>query len=281
MYAKSFEGRAKGKLVWETRKAGQPFSSASPITNSTQFTGQQNAVTNLGATGTLLTNTIPKAGPGITRIRARVQLDPATSINGQVYGPWRYPQKASNLQGMGAAPLPIELAFFQAELTEAREVKLSWQTASEQNNDYFSIEKSSDALGWEAVKQVAGAGNSELSQSYETIDPEPYVGISYYRLKQVDFDGAYSYSEVRKVELGEDDSEVMLKAYPNPTSDVLIIEGGDQELATIQVFNILGQQVKVSVESVNKNTVSIDISHVYKGIYIIRSYKQAVKVYKE
>ncbi|GGB93582.1 FG-GAP-like repeat-containing protein [Dyadobacter sediminis] len=91
LFAKSFLGKNKGKLVWETKAKGQGFSKGSNniITNSTQSSGSQSAYVSLGLTGTELKNVIVKQGP-FTKVRVRVKYDPALAITGQIYGPWRY-----------------------------------------------------------------------------------------------------------------------------------------------------------------------------------------------
>jgi len=92
-------------------------------------------------------------------------------------------------------PLPIELLSFSGKKAEAVNV-LEWVTASEHNNDYFSLERSANALDFHEIAKVDGAGNSSSLISYAHNDKEPPAAISYYRLKQVDFDGRYSYSNI-------------------------------------------------------------------------------------
>ena len=109
LYAKSFLGRNKGKLVWETKPLAQGFSKGTnnAITNSTQFTGAQNAYTSLGANGVELKNLIDKQGPS-TKVRVRVKYDPVLALTGQAYGPWRY--LPAYLMGNSTAPVPEEVA---------------------------------------------------------------------------------------------------------------------------------------------------------------------------
>jgi len=107
LFAKSFTGRNKGKLVWETKPANQGFSKGSNnrITNSTQSTGSQNAYSNLGTTGIELKNVIDKQGAG-TKVRVRVKYDPVLALTGQSYGPWRY--LPAYLMGNSTSPVPEE-----------------------------------------------------------------------------------------------------------------------------------------------------------------------------
>jgi hypothetical protein len=108
LFAKSFLGKNKGKLVWETKAKGQGFSKASNnmITNSTQSSGSQSAYVSLGLTGTELKSVIAKQGTS-TKVRVRVKYDPALAITGQIYGPWRY--LPAYLTGSSIEPAPEEL----------------------------------------------------------------------------------------------------------------------------------------------------------------------------
>ena len=83
-------------------------------------------------------------------------------------------------------PLPIELIKFEAS-KNSNWIDLNWETASEINNDYFVVEKSIDSKEWSQVITLAGAGNSSTKNEYSEIDLNPYIGISYYRLKQMDY----------------------------------------------------------------------------------------------
>lgn len=116
LFAKSFQGRNKGKLIWETKPVAQGFSKGSNnrITNSTQSTGSQNAYSNLGMAGVELKNVIDKQGPG-TKVRLRVKYDPVLALTGQPYGPWRY--LPAYLMGNSTAPVPEEA---EEELSESK-----------------------------------------------------------------------------------------------------------------------------------------------------------------
>jgi len=112
-------------------------------------------------------------------------------------------------------PLPVELISFDAVVNDGSQVDLKWVTATEINNDYFVVEKSKDGKNWEEVVWVDGAGNSNYTLEYYETDENPYEGISYYRLKQVDFDGKTSYSEIVPVAF-EKNIEKNITVLPNP-----------------------------------------------------------------
>ncbi|MCX6274393.1 MAG: FG-GAP-like repeat-containing protein, partial [Bacteroidetes bacterium] len=99
--------------------------------------------------------------------------------------------------------LPVELISFSGEPL-GKEVLISWSTASEINNEYFTIERSRNGIDFQIVGEVNGAGNSTQTLKYEYLDHQPYPGINYYRLKQTDVDGAFKYSELIVVKLGND-----------------------------------------------------------------------------
>ena len=111
------------------------------------------------------------------------------------------PNNAANLGFIGTfdCPLPIELLSFQAEAVE-HIVRVQWSTASEQDNDHFDVERSADGVRFEPVGTIPGALQSQLVRNYILDDPRPLPGLSYYRLRQVDTDGAGSLSAVRAVD---------------------------------------------------------------------------------
>lgn len=115
--------------------------------------------------------------------------------------------------------LPIELLSFSAEQS-GKEVQLNWVTASETNNDFFTIERSSDAVKFEPILKVNGAGTSTNKNSYVNFDVNPLKGVSYYRLKQTDFDGAFAYSSTIPVTYKA--SESFNVSYDNSSNDFIV-----------------------------------------------------------
>ncbi len=114
--------------------------------------------------------------------------------------------------------LPIELLEFSAK-TDGERTEIKWTTATEVNNEYFTVERSANGMEWEELERVPGAGNSNENLSYITWDNNPLTGMSYYRLKQTDFDGTYTYSEIESVEnILSDKWDLTL--YPNPNNGI-------------------------------------------------------------
>src|SRR5690606_16141183 len=94
--------------------------------------------------------------------------------------------------GVVNVPLPVQLLDFNAR-AEDSEVHLTWTTLTEINNDYFTIERSADGKDWEELVAVPGSGNTNTVRRYSWDDRKPLLGRSYYRLKQTDFDGTFTY----------------------------------------------------------------------------------------
>lgn len=160
--------------------------------------------------------------------------------------------------------LPIELTYFKAYYNE-NNVTINWQTATEENNDYFNIERSINGINYETVGTVLGAGNSMIALNYSYTDNNPINGVSYYRLKQTDYDGAYEvFSPVSVSYLNEND----LKMGPNPAiNEFNIMMGGEMGAGTISLYSITGAMVK-NIE-LSSNYTTIDISNLPAGNYMM------------
>jgi hypothetical protein len=169
--------------------------------------------------------------------------------------------------------LPVQLTSFDAKLVNKNGVLCTWQTASELNNDRFEIERSLQPTAnsqWQTVGKVKGNGTTSSVSSYQFTDAlstnNYQPSTIYYRLRQVDFDGKSSLSDVRVLKLNEVNDEINI--YPNPTNDVLTISIATQSSSTsIQLFDITGRNVK-SINTQN-NTNQIDVGDLCNGIYFI------------
>jgi fibronectin-binding autotransporter adhesin len=146
-----------------------------------------------------------------------------------------------------ATPLPIKLLYFHANL-HGDAVETTWATAQELNNDFFTIEKSlTPEQGFQPVLKVSGQGDSNVKQVYSAVDKAPYAGLSYYRLKQTDFDGNYTYSDLVAVNY-EGSTLPSLNVYPNPVKQKQSIKVeitglmGMTEVPLV-IYNVLGQKI--------------------------------------
>lgn len=178
------------------------------------------------------------------------------------------------------ATLPIELLDFEARKSGISNVDIQWQTASEINNNYFTVQRSVDGLNWEDIDRIEGAGNSSVQIAYKTIDPSPYPDLSYYRLRQTDFDGTVSYSMVRSVnflnELGQ------IQVFPNPVGNELTVYLKKGEIESIRLFNVLGQDVtaRIIISNVGSNKLILDLSALEAGSYFLRSNSRSSSIIK-
>lgn len=140
-----------------------------------------------------------------------------------------------------SSPLPIHLLSFDANVTKEG-VMTSWVTATEINNDYFVVERSHNGIEFSKVDIVEGAGNSSVSLSYSLLDKNPGIGIVYYRLKQVDYDGKFSYSDVVAVKIKNNLTGVSI--FPNPASQSIQVQFESFGISsTLQVLDIVGKEV--------------------------------------
>ena len=179
--------------------------------------------------------------------------------------------------------LPIQLISFNAGINNDRQVDLDWETASEINNSYFTIQRSKDLNNVEEIEDIPGAGNSSEKSTYHTVDKKPYWGDSYYRLKQSDFDGKFTFSEWKHVKLSDNDIREELTVeniFPNPFYDEFRVEYTVRESGevTLQMINDIGQliftdktmatQGKNSYHFSNKNGITTGMYYfniLYKG----------------
>ncbi len=181
------------------------------------------------------------------------------------------------------AILPVELLSFSA--TEDKGItKLNWATASEINNDYFSIERSADGKDWNEIGIVKGAGNSSIEKNYTFTDVELPVTIGdlfYYRLKQIDYDGKHEYYGPISVQLTpSDDWELMLQNNPvcNDLQCNLLLPEDENMQAEILDF----QGRKLIAETMNgirgSNFLQFDLNKMEAGIYLIKIYSDKKSV---
>ncbi|MDO7854202.1 T9SS type A sorting domain-containing protein [Hymenobacter convexus] len=161
-------------------------------------------------------------------------------------------------------PLPVELVTFQGKASTAG-VSLTWNTASERNNDHFVVERTNGASDvFYAIGQVKGAGSSNQSHQYRFVDAAPKP-MSYYRLRQVDADGKETFSPI--VVVKSDIKTTELAAYPSPAAEMLTVAGAAG--TSFGVFNQFGQKVqeaKVTLELGQQ----LDVRSLPNGVYFLR-----------
>lgn len=163
------------------------------------------------------------------------------------------------------APLPVELVGFSAEKTESG-INISWETSSELENEGFELERSQDGIHWDLLSFIQGAGTTTQSQTYQYLDDQLTSGNYFYRLKQLDYDGKSTFSDVLVVNWGEINS-FEARVYPNPTTDQIYFANTfTREPAEISIYNGAGTLV-LEQALIDE---SIDVSEFPAGIYRIR-----------
>jgi len=166
--------------------------------------------------------------------------------------------------------MPVTLTSFEAKATNNKSVTLQWQTASEENNDYFSIEHSIDGTNFQEIATQAGNGTTELVQNYSFLHREVENGLHYYRLKQVDFDGKFEYSNIVTATIKRSNDDVILT--PNPTSNVILIQTKTpyERNADFRILNMQGQEVLTSVLQAGDTDMELNIADFPVGIYYLQ-----------
>jgi hypothetical protein len=148
--------------------------------------------------------------------------------------------KVTFASSAGVDPLPVELLEFTA-VPDGDVIDLDWTTATENGNDHFEVERSSDGNDFASIAMVNGAGSSMEEQHYSAVDAQPFSGLNFYRLKQVDVDGAFTYSEVVVVRM---DGQTVVSdpvLFPNPGSGELNIVLDGEGSVTFQLVDALGR----------------------------------------
>ena len=163
-------------------------------------------------------------------------------------------------------PLPIELLSFEAEAKDNFTVDLAWITASEQNNDFFTVEKSQYGKQWEEVGIVKGAGNSNQILRYALTDNSPFGGISYYRLKQTDFNGSFTYSDIKTVNF--EASEYNITIYPNPTTNKVYISN----LLGQKYYMLTNMNGRIIMKGQWTNQGELQMNELSEGVYNLYIY---------
>ncbi|MEM6964249.1 MAG: PKD domain-containing protein [Bacteroidota bacterium] len=166
------------------------------------------------------------------------------------------------------SPLPVELNNFDANVDGDR-VALTWETAAEVNNSHFLIERSLDGTRFEELGIVEGAGTTSEYQYYKFDDEKPVAGESYYRLKQVDFDGAFEYSDIKTVRIATD--EVIVSVSPNPVHESAVVRLGDNLApdTNLELLTPSGQVVRTFNVQEGASSIEINIADLPEGIYML------------
>ncbi len=187
-----------------------------------------------------------------------------------------------------ASVLPVEITSFNAKCNGSS-VSLTWQTASESNNNYFVLERSADGIHFEAIATIPTQnGNSSITQYYSATDNQPLATKAYYRLKQVDINEHYSYSSVTVVTCNDAVSiEPNITIYPNPAVDYMNVNiknlKGTKQLT---IYNAIAQEMAKEQTANEDDQLQFNVMSFAKGTYILRidvdgAFYQAIKFVKK
>lgn len=169
----------------------------------------------------------------------------------------------------GDVALPVSLTAFEAvPLNEA--IDLRWETASETNNKGFEIEKSKDGINWEIISFETGNGTSTRTHVYQYMDVNPFFGLNYFRLKQIDFDGQSTYSEIIVLDFLVKNNDWIIA--PNPFQHEITIElpialSSDK---IILLYDAFGKKIAPFVLTKNETKHTFNLSHLPQGVYFFQ-----------
>ncbi len=216
------------------------------------------------AAGTFMRGTIIANNAAISMGAGGILEGRALSTTGAVsiYGSLAY-----ILPG-GGTVLAIE-SLSLSGFCDKQQIQLNWSTATETNNNYFTIEQSIDQKKWQELETVQGAGNSSMEHEYSYTDRLPIQAISYYRLKQTDFDGNTNYGniiQVKPCDMGGTENSAL---YPNPSLNGkfnLLYTGDKNQVMSTDIYNALGERIYRSTVFQS----AFDLSDQATGVYFLQ-----------
>ena len=187
---------------------------------------------------------------------------PSRTVNFTDGRSWHLPEDTTITYKWCPTSLPVTLLSFEATKEEERAL-LTWSTSQEINNHYFQVQRSDDGIHFYDLGKVLGNGTTTTTQYYSFTDDKPFQGTTYYRLKQVDFDGKWEYSVIRAVFM-----KGTWQVFPKPASDVIyivapLLEEGNN---TYSLFNLAGQALESGTFAAQK---TLDLSRYANGFYIL------------
>ncbi|MCB0738779.1 MAG: T9SS type A sorting domain-containing protein [Bacteroidetes bacterium] len=176
------------------------------------------------------------------------------------------------LDESGNAPLPVEFTYFKAESVGSL-IELEWGTSMELDNDKFEIQHSLNGVKWSKLDEVAGYGTTDVDHTYNWLHENPMVGLNYYRLKQVDFNGEFEYSPVvsAKISDGLVNKATLVSLFPNPVVSMLQFDldmpNDVQGIATIVNQNGSVEQTELLRFLTGTHNYKLDLERLQPGIY--------------
>ncbi len=232
--------------------------------------------------GTVALGTFPTASIGLGGIGAtnyyslsNSGTNPTAAFNSNVTNISTRPADGQRYRWIPTATLPIELMFLTGTHTDIGNL-LEWKTASEHNNDYFTIERSKDANYFEAIGFVKGAGNSETIRSYNYTDVSfsDAAGLVYYRLKQTDFDRSTEYSPIISINLATSQKKPPTVYFDKPSGELSLWQNYNYSgHYTMQIIDLLGKTIdeqELEITTPGNNLSKKSLPFPTEGVFMIR-----------
>ncbi|MDB4534800.1 T9SS type A sorting domain-containing protein [Vicingaceae bacterium] len=200
-------------------------------------------------------------------------IDDGIGVGGQNIG-----ASTVTINNTSETALPVDLIFFDVKAIENEgqcEVLLNWKTASEINNDYFTIERSSNGYDFSQIMSISGAFNSNELNNYIVIDEFPSSGINYYRLKQTDLNGAFDYFDIKTVSC---ENAKNYRVYPNPFTANLKLELPNSSINkyNIEILDSFGRVIYT--EKVESNNTILELYNLPSGPYILKAFNDELQI---
>lgn len=262
-------------------------SGTGPTTGQWQYSLDDTSFTNIGSAITWGDTTNKRGNPqsaiGLSGINDLQGVSHPTTVTFRVVnwggtnsaGTWYLndpeDDTANDFQVEASTILPVELVEFRANINADGSVALFWRTVSETNNDFFAVQRSGDGGRWQELVRVPGAGTTFSTTEYYWADKQPFPGINYYRLLQVDYDGQYQFSQIISVRLPQSQPEVII--YPSHFSDELHIRINTTENSTGRLdgklLSINGVLMKEFFFENSRETLTIQVNELPVGAYLL------------
>ena len=161
--------------------------------------------------------------------------------------------------------LPVKLIVFTAEAKNNNQVNLNWVTGTEINSTYFDVEKSTDGVTFLSLGRIKSVGNASTGSTYALTDATPFIGTNYYRLKQVDVDGKYVYSDLKTANITRANT---IQIYPNPAKDIITIQSSTV-IQNIQIVDAVGK-VQYTQAGNNGKQIKLTVDKLAAGSYLVK-----------
>lgn len=180
---------------------------------------------------------------------------------------------------IGCNLLPATWLYVQGEMQNKLSL-IKWATESESNTKQFEIEHSSNTISYSTIGKVTATGNSSVTKHYQFLQHHPVAGKNYYRIKQIDLDGRFTYSSVIVIDVKDENNSISV--WPNPAQQFIKISfSSPQQKTRLRLFNQQGQLVQHQILSAGLLQQNIDVSKLAAGVYIVQLVTdEVVEVFK-